>query len=159
MDDACTADHPGRPGSLGTRPPVIALVGAAKHVFARDFAQRMADTPYGDVTLAHSANVLRWLHAGPMRPGALAARCDVSKQAISQQIQRLEAQGYVTTCPDPGDQRGRLVALTDRGRAAQDAVHDTFRRVEAAWAERLGAARYDDLRAALATLTGMPHDG
>lgn len=156
MDDACSAERAGLPDG---RPPLIALVGAAKDAFARDFAQRMASTPFSDVTLAHSSNVLRWLHRGPVRPGVLAARCDVSKQAISQQIHQLEARGYVTTCPDPADHRGRLVALTDRGHAAQDAVHDTFRRVEAAWAERLGDGRYGDFRAALAALTGVPGDG
>ena len=135
------------------------LVGGLKKVRAHDGSLELICTQDRLLKIFRITGLAKVFVIHDSADGALAARCDVSKQAISQQIQRLEAQGYVTTCPDPGDQRGRLVALTDRGRAAQDAVHDTFRRVEAAWAERLGAARYDDLRAALATLTGMPHDG
>jgi DNA-binding MarR family transcriptional regulator len=54
--------------------------------------------------------------ATPTRMVVIAERAGVTKQAVSPIVRQLEDLGYVTTAPDPGDGRVRLVKFTARGR-------------------------------------------
>jgi DNA-binding MarR family transcriptional regulator len=49
-------------------------------------------------------------------PGALASACELSSGAMTNRIDRLEADGLVRRRPDPDDRRGVLVELTEEGR-------------------------------------------
>ena len=63
--------------------------------------------------------------AGPpyrMNPTALFNAVILSSGAMTNRLDRLEAMGLVERQPDPTDRRGRLVALTDRGRELVDAA-------------------------------------
>jgi DNA-binding MarR family transcriptional regulator len=72
---------------------------------------------------------------------ALAAALGVTQQAVSKTVSELERLGYVRRRPDPRDARVRLVALTDRGRAAVEAAREERAAVEAELRERLGPRR------------------
>lgn len=50
-------------------------------------------------------------------PARLAAAFQVTKGAMTNTLQKLEAGGMVTTKPDPSDGRRKLVSLTRRGRS------------------------------------------
>src|SRR5271168_3192198 len=58
----------------------------------------------------------------PRRPTDLFQSLLVTSGAITKQLDRLEAQGFVERLPDPSDQRGFLVRLTRRGGKAADAA-------------------------------------
>jgi DNA-binding MarR family transcriptional regulator len=63
--------------------------------------------------------------AGPpyrMNPTSLFNSVILSSGAMTNRLDRLEAMGLVERQPDPADRRGRLVALTDRGREMVDAA-------------------------------------
>ena len=63
--------------------------------------------------------------AGPpyrMNPTSLFNAVILSSGAMTNRLDRLEEMGLVERQPDPTDRRGRLVALTDRGRALVDAA-------------------------------------
>jgi len=63
--------------------------------------------------------------AGPpyrMNPTSLFNAVILSSGAMTNRLDRLEAMGLVERQPDPTDRRGRLVALTDRGRDLVDAA-------------------------------------
>jgi len=63
--------------------------------------------------------------AGPpyrMNPTRLFNAVILSSGAMTNRLDRLESLGLVERQPDPTDRRGRLVALTDRGRALVDAA-------------------------------------
>jgi DNA-binding MarR family transcriptional regulator len=63
--------------------------------------------------------------AGPpyrMNPTRLFNSVILSSGAMTNRLDRLEANGLVERQPDPNDRRGRLVALTDRGRELVDAA-------------------------------------
>ncbi|MEA2518297.1 MAG: hypothetical protein QOF49_377 [Chloroflexota bacterium] len=63
--------------------------------------------------------------AGPghrMNPTRLFNAVILSSGAMTNRLDRLEAMGLVEREPDPTDRRGRLVALTDRGRDVVDAA-------------------------------------
>jgi DNA-binding MarR family transcriptional regulator len=72
---------------------------------------------------------------------ALASALGVTQQAVSKTVTELERSGYVRRRPDPSDARVRLVALTDRGRAAVDAAREERAAVDAELRERLGPRR------------------
>lgn len=59
---------------------------------------------------------------GEETPVQLAAAFQVTKGAMTNTLQRLDALGYVAIRPDPGDGRRKLVALTPAGLAAHDAA-------------------------------------
>ena len=57
--------------------------------------------------------------AGPpyrLRPTDFAATLMLTTSGTTKRLDRLEAAGYVTREPDPGDRRGVLIALTPQGR-------------------------------------------
>jgi DNA-binding MarR family transcriptional regulator len=63
--------------------------------------------------------------AGPpyrMNPTALFNAVILSSGAMTNRLDGLEAMGLVERLPDPTDRRGRLVALTDKGRELVDAA-------------------------------------
>jgi DNA-binding MarR family transcriptional regulator len=61
----------------------------------------------------------RLVEAGDSLPlGQLAERLACVKSNVTQLIDRLEADGFVTRAPDPGDRRSRLAVITDQGRKA-----------------------------------------
>jgi DNA-binding MarR family transcriptional regulator len=64
--------------------------------------------------------VLGMLHyAGPAHrrsPGQLAKWCRLTTGAMTNRLDRLEAEGLVRRLPDPDDRRGVIVELTDKGK-------------------------------------------
>ena len=61
--------------------------------------------------------------AGPpyqMSPTALYGAIILSSGGMTKRLDRLEGAGLVERIPDPADRRGRLVALTDKGRDLVD---------------------------------------
>jgi DNA-binding MarR family transcriptional regulator len=86
--------------------------------FARVFA------PYG-VSFGEYLVLAALRRAGPpyrMNPTRLFNAVILSSGAMTNRLDRLEAMGLVERLPDPNDRRGRLVALTDRGRQLVDAA-------------------------------------
>lgn len=82
----------------------------------------------------------------------LAARLGVSKQAVGQLVDELEAMGVLERVPDPTDGRARLVRWSAKGRRAMlhglSVLRDLERELEAS----IGARRMDELRRALRAL-------
>ena len=56
---------------------------------------------------------------GPRSLVQLASAMQVTKGAMSNTVARLAAKGLVEVMPDPADGRGKLVSLSDAGRAAR----------------------------------------
>jgi DNA-binding MarR family transcriptional regulator len=90
-----------------------------------------ADVSGVDLTNA-AAGILGALHAhGPLRATALAEAADTEAPLVSRELRNLTAHGYVTTEPDPNDGRGRIVALTRKGRSTYERFRDGADRITA----------------------------
>ena len=98
------------------------------------------------------ANVLPHLDRTGTRQAVLAARMQLSKQAIQQFIDGLVADGIVERSADPDDARGRIVRFTKAGLEVLLAANVVKRRIEADFRRRLGKTRYLQLCEALAHL-------
>jgi DNA-binding MarR family transcriptional regulator len=86
--------------------------------FARVFA------PYG-ISFGEYLVLAALRRAGPpyrMNPTRLFNSVILSSGAMTNRLDRLEEMGLVERQADPADRRGRLVALTDRGRELVDAA-------------------------------------
>jgi DNA-binding MarR family transcriptional regulator len=113
--------------------------------------RELADAGFADVTAPHLAVLA---HPGPEgeRPSTLAERAGMSKQAMNHLIGHLERGGYLERRADPADSRARLLHLTARGEDLARHLREGVARLEREWVERIGAARYETLRAALRDL-------
>ncbi len=63
---------------------------------------------------------------GARSPLRLANAMQVTKGAMTNTLQRLEARRFVRIVDDPDDGRGKLVSLTDEGRAARQSCVESI---------------------------------
>jgi len=112
---------------------------------------RLAERGHEVVRPAHGA-VFQYLDDAGTTVSTLAARAQITKQAMAELVQHLERHGYLVRVPDPDDRRAKLVQPTATGREvvaiAQELVPDVERHI----AEALGADRARALRRDLQAL-------
>lgn len=99
-------------------------------------------------------HVLRHLDLDGTRASVIAERSGLTRQAITQIVDELEAAGVVTREPDPQDGRAKRVVYTDAGRAGFGESRARIAAIEDGWRAQLGAERWTAFRAALLELTG-----
>src|SRR5581483_6544870 len=100
-------------------PPLIgALLRMAVDAVHRRMFERLHERGFTDIDPAHLV-VFQWPGPDDSRPSELAARLQISKQALNYLLGQLEQLGYLERRPDPHDQRGKRIAVTKRGRAAR----------------------------------------
>lgn len=72
------------------------------------------------------------------RLSTLAARANITPQAMGELVDDLERLEYLVRQPDPADRRAKLILLTDRGRACVAAAQGTIAGIEAELETLLG---------------------
>lgn len=82
-------------------------------------------------------------------PSHLAKAFQVTKGAMTNTIHRLVALGLVTISADPSDGRGKLVSITEAGRAAR---HDAIARLAPSLQQLAGLIDQQELEALVPTL-------
>src|SRR4051812_47364638 len=108
----------------------------AARVWKAEFDTRMAAAGFAWFTEARSGLLA---HVGPsgVRQADLVRRMGLTKQAVQQIVDELAAEGIVERRPDPGDARGRIVALTAAGFSAAHAANAVKRAIDADQRARL----------------------
>ena len=102
-------------------PPIFAFLNEVSIIehLARNRLERVL--PDG-LRASHFVVLNHLVRLGDGRSLARIARAvQVERPAMTNTIQKLEARGLVRTGPDPRDGRGKLVYLTEAGRAAREA--------------------------------------
>src|SRR4030095_5323562 len=91
------------------------LIGALLRVPAQAIHRRIINelnaAGFDDLRVPHMA-VLQYPGPDGVRPGMLAERAGMSKQAMNQLLRSLEALGYVARSDHPDEGRARMVRLT-----------------------------------------------
>ena len=82
----------------------------------------------------------------------LAASAGMSTPSMGQLVDELEKDGLVVRLPDPTDRRAKLVSLTPLGWHAIRIGREIIARIEADYADRIGAERYESTCEALQDL-------
>jgi DNA-binding MarR family transcriptional regulator len=119
---------------------------------AVDRAVQEALTQKGFIVRPGHHVVLRHLGPEGERPVVIAAKAQVSRQAIAKVIDDLERAGVVRRHPDPQDGRGVIVRYTERGLAGLAVGRRTQQEIEAQLAAELGPHRWQEARDALERL-------
>jgi len=103
---------------------------------------------FSDLRLPHMA-VLQYPSPDGLRPGELAERAGMSKQAMNQLLQSLERLGYIRRRSGEEDRRTRTVHFTKCGHAAWKKIHEVLAEIETEWRAELGDRRFERLKALL----------
>jgi DNA-binding MarR family transcriptional regulator len=72
------------------------------------------------------------------RLSTLAARANITPQAMGELVDDLERLGYLVRRPDPDDRRAKRIVLTERGRACVATAQRTIAAIEVGLEELLG---------------------
>jgi DNA-binding MarR family transcriptional regulator len=135
------------------------LIGALLRVPAQAIHRRIINelnaAGFDELRVPHMA-VLQFPGPDGVRPGALAERAGMSKQAMNQLLRSLESLGYLARSNAPGEGRARIVRLTKRGHAAHAKIHDILRDIEREWIAELGSRQFAELKALLTRVWKSP---
>ena len=125
------------------------LIGAMLRVPAQAIHLRIIDelnkAGFDDLSLPHIA-VLQYPGPDGVRPGRLAERAGMSKQAMNQLLRSLENLGYLVRRDESAGSRARVVRFTKRGHAVFNLILSILREVENEWAAELGAREFAHLK-------------
>ena len=135
------------------------LIGALLRVPAQAIQRRIITelnaAGFEELRLPHMA-VLQFPGPDGVRPGLLAERAGMSKQAMNQLLRSLEGLGYLVRSDAPDKGRARVVRFTRRGRAAYAKIHDILRDIEREWSTVLGPKRFAELKELLLRVWESP---
>lgn len=125
------------------------LIGALLRLPAQAIHRRLISglnaAGFHELRLPHMAVLL---FPGPdgARPGVLAERAGISKQAMNRLLGSLEDHGYIFRSNDPREGRARIIRFTKRGHASYVKIHDILREIEREWSAELGPRRFAHLK-------------
>jgi DNA-binding MarR family transcriptional regulator len=135
----------------GGEPSIPALLRGARGSYARTIAAFLADAGCDDLP-----------QNGPFVVGGMASHraqavdmirgLGVTRQAASQLIDTLVVRGYLSREVNPADRRRLNIELTERGRAAAEAIAAAIGRVDEELAAMITPAELAGLRAGLTAL-------
>jgi DNA-binding MarR family transcriptional regulator len=135
------------------------LIGALLRVPAqavqRRIIQELNSAGFQELRMPHMA-VLQFPGPDGVRPGTLAERAGMSKQAMNQLLRSLERLGYLVRSDAPEEGRARVIRFTKRGHAAYAKIYDILLEIERQWNAELGAKRFAQLKALLCRVWESP---
>ncbi len=132
-----------------------ALLRAPAQAIHRRIIQDLNAAGFDDLSLPHIA-VLQFPGPDGVRPGTLAERAGVSKQAMNQLLRSLEALGYIVRSDAPHEGRARIIRFTKRGHVAYSKIHDILRNIEREWRAELGLKDFAQLKKLLSRVWESP---
>lgn len=125
------------------------LIGALLRVPAeaihRRIIRELKQAGFDDLALPHMA-IFRFPGPDGVRPGVLAERAGISKQAMNRILGSLEELGYLVRSDAPDEGRARIVKFTERGHAAYAEAIEVLSQIEKEWRAELGAKDFAQLK-------------
>jgi DNA-binding MarR family transcriptional regulator len=103
---------------------------------------------FTELSLPHIA-VFRYPGPDGERPGVIAERAGMSKQAMNRLLGSLEDSGYLVRSGSSDEGRARIVHLTKRGHAAWARSHEVLHEIEREWTAELGKKDFAQLKTLL----------
>lgn len=135
------------------------LIGALLRVPAQAIQRRIIHelnaAGFNGLSMPHMA-VLRFPSPDGVRPGVLAERAGMSKQAMNRLVGSLEDLGYLVRSDAPDEGRARIVRFTKRGHAAYAKALEVLRDVEREWSAELGPKDFAKLKELLLRVWESP---
>ena len=125
------------------------LIGALLRVpgqaIQRRIIRQLNAAGFAELRVAHMP-VLQFPGPDGVRPGVLAERAGMSKQAMNQLLRSLEGFGYIVRADAHDHGSARIIRWTKRGRAVNATMVDILHVIEREWSAELGAKRFAKLK-------------
>jgi DNA-binding MarR family transcriptional regulator len=138
-----------------TTDPAIELAVGVRNVVARlSYSLRSVATRDGVTpTRLTAMGILE--RRGPMRPGDLAARLNITAASMSRLTEALEQGEWVDRAADPDDRRACLLSLSDHGRTALESLREENAQELAAQIRELSESDREAVQRALPVLARL----
>jgi DNA-binding MarR family transcriptional regulator len=127
---------------------ITVLISITDRILYDAIFDDLDDAGFDDIRRAHG-RVFEAIDPDGSRVTDMAERLRMTKQAMGQLVDHLEARGYVTRTPDAQDGRAKLVKLTQDGRRVASTAIAATDRAERRWTRHLGPRRAREFRHAL----------
>jgi DNA-binding MarR family transcriptional regulator len=145
-----------KPTPIRTEDMLIgALLRVPGQVIQRRIIRELNAAGFKELIVPHMA-VLQFPGPDGVRPGVLAERAGMSRQAMNQLLRSLENFGYIVRRDAPDEGRARVVRLTKRGHAAYAKIHEVLRIIEREWSTELGPSHFTELKKLLLQVWESP---
>jgi DNA-binding MarR family transcriptional regulator len=132
-----------------------ALLRVPSEAIHRRIIRELNAAGFKELSLSHIA-VFRFPGPDGVRPGVLAERAGMSKQAMNRLLGSLEDLGYLVRSDAPDEGRARIVRFTKRGHAAWAKTLDVLREIEQEWNDELGPRDFSRLKEILGRVWESP---
>ncbi len=132
-----------------------ALLRVPSEAIHRRIIRELNDAGFKELSLPHMA-IFRFPGPDGARPGVLAERAGMSKQAMNRLLGSLEDLGYLVRSDAPGEGRARIVHFTKRGHAAYAKAIEVLRDIEHEWIAELGPRDFAQLKKLLGRVWESP---
>ncbi len=127
----------------------------ASQAWKQRFVTAMAERGYGWFAEARGG-LIEHIGAAGIAQTALVARCGMTKQAVQQHLDALEADGIIERVADAIDSRRKLIRYTKAGLATLAVAREVKREIEAEYAALLGDRGLADLKRTLQRIGEAP---
>ena len=120
----------------------------------RHITRRLHELGFVELRPAHYT-VFQVFSPGGSRLTDLAERAGMTKQSMGYLVDYLEEHGYLQRLPDPEDHRSQIIKTTAKARKLDEAVEAVLEELHETWAQRMGKAKFRQLRALLGDLVNV----
>ena len=135
--------------------PLLRLLGLATRQLATDLNDKLLEAGITDHRDSWN-NVMPHIPASGIRLTELAARANMTKQAMAELVAEIERRGYLQRTADPADRRAKIIEFTDKGWALVHAALSALGELEAEITGRLGEPSVGQLRSTLLQILDRP---
>ena len=132
-----------------------ALLRVPSEAIHRRIIRELNHAGFKELSLPHMA-IFRFPGPDGARPGVIAERAGMSKQAMNRLLGSLEDLGYLVRSDAPGEGRARIVHFTRRGHAAFAKAIEVLRDIEREWIAELGPRDFAQLKRLLGRVWESP---
>lgn len=135
--------------------PLLRLLVLATRQMASDLNDKLIDA---GVTGHRDSwnNVMPHIPPSGIRLTDLAARANMTKQAMAELVAEIERRGLLQRTTDPADRRAKIIEFTDQGWATVNLALEALGQLEAELAGRLGEPAVSELRSTLLRILDRP---
>lgn len=135
--------------------PLLRLLGLTTQQLATDLNDKLIAAGVTDHRDSWN-NVMPHIPAAGIRLTELAARANMTKQAMAELVDEIERRGYIQRTTDPADRRAKIIEFTDQGWAVVRLALSALGELEAEITDRLGEPSVRQLRGMLLEILDRP---